>query len=41
MEDFLNFLCGKSDYMILRCQKNSKEELRKILIEYLAKDKKK
>ena len=29
MEEFLELLCGKKDYMIIRCQKVTKEELSK------------
>ncbi len=28
MEKFLDWLCGKSDYTIIRCQKVTKDELR-------------
>lgn len=40
MEEFLDYLCGKSGYMILCCQKVTKEELKCKLISCLEKESK-
>ncbi len=35
MEELLELLCGKKDYMIIQCQKVTKEELSKKLFSLL------
>ena len=35
MEYFLNWLCGSKDYIIIRCQKITKDELRNKLISFI------